>query len=81
MSNDSELVRAKMGERKKIVLIVDEEKSVRRKASQGSTSPQEVEKEIKKGKELLAQSRELVYSWRKREKESWENLVGENCAF
>jgi len=61
--------------------IVDEEKSVRRKASQGSTSPQEVEKEIKKGKELLAQSRELVYSWRKREKESWENLVGENCAF
>lgn len=61
--------------------IVDEEKSVRRKVSQGSTSPQEVEKEIKKGKELLTRSRELISSWRKVERESWENLVGENCVF
>ncbi|HXL02059.1 MAG TPA: argininosuccinate lyase [Candidatus Atribacteria bacterium] len=59
--------------------IIDEEKSVRRKISEGSTSPQEVEREIKMGEEFLAQTRERVSSWRKIEKESWENLVGENC--
>ena len=58
--------------------IIDEEKSVRRKISEGSTSPQEVEKEIKMGEELLARSREQVSSWRKIEQQSWENLMGEN---
>ncbi|HPZ39461.1 MAG TPA: argininosuccinate lyase [Candidatus Atribacteria bacterium] len=59
--------------------IIDEEKSVRRKISEGSTSPREVEREIKIGEELLAQSRERVSSWRKIEQESWENLMGGSC--
>jgi len=38
-----------------------------------------VEREIKIGEELLAQSRERVSSWRKIEQESWENLMGGSC--